>query len=113
MRWDIVILGLQIDAGLLVEDVADVTCEGVVDGRAVGQSVDVQVDGGAHHLGKLDLAGQFLLQGDMLGTDAQNDILRLDVVLGQLSLLVLGTLFTVPHAFRMPHITRGWSFVIG
>ena len=43
---------------------------------------NVQVDGGAHQLGHVDLAFEAsLLQGDVLGMDAQNDILFDNVIL--------------------------------
>ena len=84
--------GFQIDAGLLGEDVAYLAGEGEVNGGAAGQSSnlcaghvhggnnqnhvtthggDVQVDGGAHHFGHVNLAldaagGQL----NVLGTDA-------------------------------------------
>ena len=107
-------LGFQVDAGLLVEDVADMACEVEGNGVAVCQSSDfcaghvhggndhnnmltqsgnVQVDGGTHHFGNVDLAGDAgLSQLKVLGTDAQNDLLLLNVVSSQLSLLVLGQL---------------------
>ena len=93
---------LQVDAGLLVEDVADMAGEGELNIGTAGQSSnlsaghvhggndhdniaahggDMQVDGGAHQLGNVDLAGDTGFQSDMLGPDAQNDILLGNVVL--------------------------------
>ena len=93
---------------------ADVACEGEGNGVAVcqcsdfsaghvhggnnhdnvtAQSVDVQVDGGTHHFGNVDLAVDAgLSQLNVLGTDAQNDILCLNVVGSQLSLLLFAQL---------------------
>ena len=107
-------LGFQVDAGLLGEDVADVAGEvelhvgaGVQSGNLGGGHVhggdnqhhvtahggDVQVHGGAHHFGDVHGSGDaFLAQLDVLGTNAQNHLLRSHIVLGQGSLLGLGQL---------------------
>ena len=51
----------------------------------------MQVDGGTHQLGDVDSAVEAVsFQSDVLGTDAQNDILLSDLISSQLSLLVVG-----------------------
>ncbi len=111
----IVNLCFQIDAGLLIEDVAAVAGEGEVDSCAhaqcgnfrtghvhggndhnhiLAQSGDVQVDGGTHQLVNVDLgADATLFQGDVLGTDTQGDRLGFDLILCQPLLLIFGQLY--------------------
>ena len=81
-------LSFQVDAGLLVEDMADMACEVEGNGLAMSQSSDfcaghvhggnnqnniltqcgnVQVDGGTHHFGNVDLTGD-------TGIDAKIDV---------------------------------------
>ena len=103
-------LPLQVHAGLLVEDMSNVTIEGQVQLAAHGVSDraasgghdndnvlvlsgDMQMDRGTHHLGHVNLGlDAVLAQNHVLGTDAQNDFLLSNVLAGQTSLLRLGQL---------------------
>ena len=106
--------GFQVDAGLLVEDVAHVTSEVELHGGAGGEggdfrtghvhggdhqnhvtahSGDMQVHGGAHHFGHVDLGVDAVLgKLNVLRTDAQDDILLSNIVGGELGLLLGGQL---------------------
>ena len=85
-------LGFQVDAGLLAEDMANTAAKAELNLSAHGQSsdfsaghvhggnddnnvlvvsVDVQVDGGAHHFGHIHSAVDTGFQGDVLGADAR------------------------------------------
>ena len=119
-------LAFQVQAGLLGEDVADMAGEVVLDAIAVCQSSnlsrghvhggndhdnvaahggDVQVHGGTHQLGNVDDAvdaGAF--QGDMLGTDAQNDVLLSNVVGSQALLLLFAKLWYFQRTRRISDV---------
>lgn len=101
-----------IDFGVLAEHMARVAGEAELHGRAHGkscslcashvhggdhrnnvltQSSDVQVDSGTHHFGNVDLGIDAVFgQLDMLGTDAQNNLLLSNIVAAQVLLLVFG-----------------------
>ena len=105
-------LCFQIDAGLLAEYVAVVAakakgqclstskssnfCAGHIHGRnnhnnILATCINMQVDGRTHHFGHIDLTGNTaLFQVDVLGTDAQLDLLLSDIILDKSCLLFIG-----------------------
>ena len=74
---------------------------------------NMQMYGGAHHFGNIDLCGNTLVSKlSVLRTDAEDDILRLDVILQEALFLILAELNLYATEFRKELVTLAGQMAI-